>query len=301
MAWRGIHLSRPVYLCVDRQALKLDFKDETGGTFHIPLEDLSYLILDTPEITLSGRILAALAEANTLVLGVNSKHLPVWTSLPWTTFHRQGEVLKLQLETTVPQKKQLWARIIRAKVEAQSNCLLNNGLTGADTLRNMASQIRSGDPENTEARAARFYWPALFPNREFIRHNDDLPNALLNYGYAILRAAIARNLCAIGFIPQIGLHHDSLANAYNLADDLIEPYRPIVDHFALAALGDSPSSSPFKTDHRRAMARLLETELIFDEEIYSTIAAIEVTTASLKHALAKKDPDALKFPTFDPS
>jgi CRISPR-associated protein Cas1 len=196
--------------------------------------------------------------------------------------------------------KQLWTKIVRAKIAAQASCLHNNGLQGSDNLLKMLHTVRSGDPDNTEARAARKYWSSLFPDRDFRRHDDDLPNALLNYGYAFLRAAIARQLCGVGFYPPLGLHHDSISNAYNLADDLIEPFRPIVDHFALAILGDSLSKQPFGTEHRRAMAALFEADLDFGSEIYSVLPAIELTVNSLKQALVQKDSDFLRFPTFTP-
>ncbi len=301
MAWRGIHLSRPAYLSVEHRALKLDFRDDDGGTFRIPLEDLAYLILDTPDITLSGRLLAGLAEANTLVLGVDARHLPVWTSLPWTRYHRQGEILNIQLNATVPQKKQLWKRIVETKIKAQARCLHTNNLNGADTLDNIAMHVRSGDPDNTEARAARRYWSHLFPTKNFRRHADDLPNAMLNYAYAILRAAIARQLCATGYIPQLGIHHTSLSNAYNLADDLIEPYRPIADHFVLRVLSATPPDAPFSTDHRRALAQMLECDLWIEDEVYSLLPAIEVTVNSLKTSLQNKEPAWLAFPTFTPA
>lgn len=300
MAWRGIHLSRPAYLSLENRALKLNFRDEDGGTFRLALEDLSYLIIDTVEVSLSARILAALSDSSVLVLGCNQSHTPSWAALPWTRYYKQGETLNLQLSATEPQRKQLWTRIVKAKIQAQAHNLFTNGLAGADQLDALTLQVRSGDPENTEARAARHYWKQLFPNREFRRHDEDLPNALLNYGYALLRAALARNLAALGYVTQLGLHHNSLSNAYNLADDLIEPYRPLADHFALQVLADSPSEAPFETDHRRAMTQLLEAELLLDGEIYSTMPAIEATTASLRHALTQKEPSNLKFPTFTP-
>ena len=301
MAWRGIHLSRSAYLSIEHRALKLEFRDDEGGAFRLSLEDLSYLILDTPEISISGRLLAELAEANVLVLGVNSRHLPVWTALPWTRFHRQGEVLRQQLEATLPQKKQLWSHIVRSKIQAQAWHLDQRFPQQGQILKAMLEHVRSGDPENVEARAARCYWQSLFPDREFRRHDDDLPNALLNYAYALLRACIARNLCALGFIPQLGLHHESLSNPYNLADDLIEPYRAIADHFALESLEEAPSSEPFSTEHRRSLARLLEAEVFIENEVYSMTAAIELTCGSLKKALAQRDPARLLFPSFEPS
>ena len=301
MAWRGIHLTRPAYLSVEYRALKIDFRDEGGGSFRLALEDLAYLILDNPETALSGSILAALAEAGTLVLGVNHRHLPCWTSLPWTRYHRHGEVLHLQMGATVPQKKQIWAKIVRAKIAAQASCLRENGLDGSEVVFEMLHTVRSGDPNNTEARAARRYWSFLFSNRDFRRHDDDLPNALLNYGYALLRAALARQLCAVGFHPPLGIHHESLSNAYNLADDLIEPFRPIVDHFALVTLGEENSDARFGTEHRRAMASIFEAELFFDTEIYSVLPAIEVAVSSFKQALVNKDSELIKFPTFNPN
>lgn len=300
MAWRGIHLSRPAYLSVEHRAIRLDFRDETGGSFRLPLEDLSYLILDTPEVSLSSSLLSALAEASVMVLGTDRAHLPCWAVLPWTRFYKQGETVGLQLGATLPQRKQLWAYIVRAKIRAQAHCLFTNGLPGADHLDTLAAQVRSGDPDNVEARAARHYWKCLFPHREFIRHGDDLPNALLNYGYALLRAALARHLCGLGFIPQMGIHHDSLSNAYNLADDLIEPYRPLADHFALSVLGDAPSDATFEPEHRRGMTRLLEADLDLGGEIYATMAAVEATVSSLRQAIGERDPARLRFPTYHP-
>lgn len=300
MAWRGIHLSRPAHLSVEHRALKIAFRDDET-TFSQSIEDLSYLILDSTQITLSQNILAQLAETGTLVIGINDKHLPSWTSLPWTRYYKQGVTLNIQLEATLPQKKQLWASIIKLKIEAQARCLAENSLKGEAYLRKLVPFVRSGDVDNVEARAARFFWQNLFPDREFIRHSDDLPNTLLNYAYALLRAAIARQLCAIGFIPQIGLHHESLSNAYNLADDLIEPYRPIADHFVLIALDNAESSELFSTDHRRSLAQILEAKLTIDGEVYSTIPAIEVTVSSLRKAIQQKDHSLLKFPIYTPN
>jgi len=300
MAWRGIHLSRPAYLSLENRALKLAFRDEDGGTFRIALEDLSYLILDTTEVSLSGRILSALSEASVMVLGTDQRHLPTWTALPWAGYYRQGDTLNLQLGATLPLKKQLWTHIVRTKIRGQAHCLFTNGLSGADHLDKLIQKVRSGDPDNTEARAARHYWQCLFPRREFLRHGDDLPNALLNYGYALLRAALARNLTAVGFVTQLGLHHNSLTNAYNLADDLIEGYRPLADHFALETLGDQPSDASFEPDHRRAMTRLLEANLLLGGEVHSTMNAVKSTVSSLRNAVSAKDPALLQFPTFNP-
>lgn len=301
MAWRGIHLTRPAYVSINNRVLALEFRDEQGGKFSQPIEDLAYLVLDNPAILLTGQTLAALAEANVLLLGVNAKHLPVWTSLPWTNFYRPGEVLDLQRRASQPLRKQLWAHIIRAKINAQAQCLQNNRRAGGEILRAMIAHVRSGDPDNIEARAARQYWSALFPDGGFIRHAEDFPNALLNYGYAILRSALACTLCAIGFIPAWGLHHASLANAYNLADDLIEPYRPLVDHHALAIIRQEGVQAEFAVTHRRALIQMMQAEFEHQGQRITTMEAIQQTAASLKNALARKEASLLCFPVFLPT
>lgn len=301
MAWRGIHLSRPARMCVEHRCLKIEFQDDTGGTFRMPLEDLSYLVLDTPDTFLSSRLMSALAQHAVLVIGVNTSHLPAWISLPWAAHYKQGPVIHLQLTATLPLKKQLWARIIREKIHAQARTLAALARPQADELRALAPHVRSGDPDNTEARAARLYWPALFAQRDFTRFADDLPNALLNYGYALLRAAIARNLCAHGFLPQLGLHHSGAANAFNLADDLIEPFRPLLDYHTVQILGSAPSTDPFTTEHRRALVATLESKVLLGGEHHSLIASTQRTVLSLLTALQQGDPQHLQFPQLLPS
>lgn len=298
MAWRGIHLSKPAYLSVEHRALLIRFREEVQPDFRQSLEDLAYLIIDTTEVTLSARLLSSLSAAGTLVVGVDPKHLPNWTVLPWTQFYRQGDIIELQITASVPLKKRIWAKIVRSKILHQSHVLDRFEKSGGNFLRAMIDHIRSGDADNTEARAARHYWKNLFADREFRRHDEDLPNALLNYGYALIRAAISRTLCGSGFIPQIGLHHRSVSNSYNLADDLIEPYRPFVDALTLEILADSGLPAVFSTEHRRSMARLLELQVNIDGESLGILTAIEITVASLRTSLTKKDCDSLTFPQF---
>jgi len=300
MAWRGIHLTRPAHLSSERHSMLIDFRDAEIAQFRISLEDLSYLIVDTLQATFSATLLSRLSQSGVLVVGVNDRHLPVWTSLPWTEFHRPGEVLTLQMGASRPLKKQMWSHIVARKIDAQAACLDHLARDGSTYLRALIPRIKSGDAGNVEARAARLYWSCLFQDREFRRHDDDLPNAILNYGYAILRAALARLLCAAGFIPQIGIHHQSLSNAYNLADDLLEPYRPMVDRLAAITLGGFRSDEPFSTEHRRAMARIFETNTEIEGEVYAMLSAMELSVVSFKKALATKDPRRLVFPTDNP-
>jgi CRISPR-associated protein Cas1 len=297
MAWRGLHISRPARLRIDRGSLEICFRDdEEPSSFRTPLEDLAWLVLDSPEITLSTSFLSRCSETEVLILGVNEKHLPAWASLPWTRFHRQGEVLALQLKCSMPLKKRLWQHIIQLKISGQAACLKLFKAPRHEILAGFAAAVRSGDPDNLEARAAAMYWRFLFPNRNFIRHDDCLPNAMLDYGYSIIRSALARHLCAVGFMPQIGLHHASLTNAYNLADDLIEPYRPFVDAAVVSQLNDRQSTDPLSKEDRRAMVSLLEKPVSINGTSVTLFAAIGLTVASLKIALGTKDPKKLVYP-----
>lgn len=300
MAWRSLHLSRPARLSLESRNLKVQFAD--GEVFRAPLEYLACLVVDTLEADLSTSLLGRLSENATLVMGVDQRHIPVWVSMPWAMHYRQGVVIDLQLAASVVLRKKIWTRIVRSKISMQAACLRYcSHSEAADRLERLAPMVRSGDSSNVEARAARMYWAAFFAGRDFLRHREDLPNALLNYGYAIVRAAIVRELCARGFLPQIGLHHRSSTNAFNLADDIIEPFRPIVDKLALETIGDAAFNTPFETPHRRAMATILEIKLPINGESHGLLSALEITIQGLVEALRDNQPDSLRFPSFPKS
>jgi CRISPR-associated protein Cas1 len=296
MAWRGVHLSKAAHLRIENRNLVIEFREEAKSVARLPLEDIAYLILDSLEITLTASLLAAMSENEIVVLGINDKHLPAWSSFPWGLHYRQGAVTSLQLECTLPLKKRLWQHIVEKKILAQAWALDSYALQHAETLRSLASGVLSGDTNNQEARAAVIYWGEFFAPRSFRRHDDDLPNTLLNYGYSLIRAGLARHLCAAGFLPVLGLHHCSMNNAFNLADDLIEPYRPLVDFFAKKLLADRPSNDAFVTDDRRALTQILEAPVILSGNEMTLFASIKLVTQSLKHAIGQRDPALLIYP-----
>lgn len=303
MAWKGIHLSRPAYLSLQNRNLHIQFKSNSVPSapdrVEVPLEDLDYLIIDTTEASLTAPLLAALAESSVMVLGVDRRHLPVWAAFPWAAYYRQGESLLHQLGASLPLKKQLWSIIVQKKILHQAECLSREGRPAAALLlERMSRRVLSGDSSNMEAQAARIYWPTLFPHYPFQRHANDLPNALLDYGYALIRSTLARNLCALGFVPQLGIHHCGQANAFNLADDLIEPFRPFVDYWAVKIQTGVPPETPFTREHRCQMVKLLTCQVTFENETVSLPLAIERTVQSLRQALATKNPARLCFPTF---
>ena len=195
----------------------------------VPLADLAVVLVAHPQVTFTQAVLSGLAAAGGVFVTCNGQNLPVGMMLPLVAHHTQTERFAAQARATLPIRKRLWRQIVRAKIKAQAALLIE--LRGADFgLLPLVARVQSGDPANVEARAARRYWPYVFSDLDFRRHreNED-QNILLNYGYAVLRAIVARAVCAAGLHPSLGIHHHNRYDAYCLADDLMEPYRPTVD------------------------------------------------------------------------
>ena len=299
MAWRGVHICNPAGLTLQQGQL---FVDQDGDIITIPIEDIAYIILDTRQTTITGSLFAALMKAGIVILQSDEKHVPCGIALPFQAHWRQGETAHLQTALSQPFKKRAWQSIIRQKVLNQAAVLstlkTRKATTETRALMAMIPQIKSGDPDNLEARAARAYWGALF--QDFRRTDiDDQRNSALNYGYAVIRACLARSLSASGLIPAFGLHHASVTNAFNLADDLIEPFRPIVDYMVLKRLSTaaSPDQKLTKED-RQALARAPFESVMFDGESISLLLATERAAQKLTSAMRAGEPSMLSLPEF---
>ena len=209
------------------------FKQQSERT--IPIEDIGVVLLDNKRITITSSALEALIENNSAVITCDSKNMPIGLLLPLCGNTTQNERFRMQVDASLPLKKQLWQQTIKQKISNQAKIL--SIYTNADVgcMYAWADKVRSGDPENLEARAAAYYWKNIFTDiSDFVRGRDgEPPNNLLNYGYAILRAVVARSLVASGLLPTLGIHHHNRYNAYCLADDVMEPYRPYVDGLVL--------------------------------------------------------------------
>lgn len=195
-----------------------------------PIEDIGVVVLDHKQITITSGVLEALLENNCAIITCDSRSMPVGLMLPLCGNTTQNERFRNQLDASLPLVKQLWQQTVRAKIENQASVLQE--CSGAETrcMKVWADDVKSGDSNNLEARAAAYYWKNLFSIKDFTRDREGIPpNNLLNYGYAILRAIVARGLVASGLLPTLGIHHHNRYNAYCLADDIMEPYRPYVD------------------------------------------------------------------------
>ena len=292
MAWRGLHLTQPARLALADGQILIGRDD---GEVRLPLEDIAYMVIDTPQASLSLPLLTACMEAGLAVIITDPKHLPSGVMLPFHRHFRQGGMARLQVDQTEPFRKRLWQAVVRAKIENQGAVLKVLGRADSRPLAAMARLVGSGDPENVEARAARAYWSRLWSN--FRREDEaDLRNALLNYGYAVLRACVARALVGVGFLPAFGIHHASVTNAFNLADDMLEPFRPFIDLLAWRHLGGMDEARAMSLEDRQAMAGAMMENAAMGEDEVTLLVAAERLAASLARAMEERRPEALLLP-----
>ena len=256
----------------------------------LPIEDLGVVIVDDIRATYTQAVFLELLEAGATVMVTGKDHLPAGMMLPLDAHHVQTERHRAQVEAGLPVKKRIWQAIIAAKIVQQGNVLKH--FTGNDDgLIPMARRVRSGDPDNLEAQAAQRYWPRLF-GKDFRRDRDaEGINALLNYGYAVIRAAVARAVVAAGLIPSLGVFHRNRANPFCLADDLMETYRPFVDWRTKLLIDENGGNAP-PLDEKSTRAALLS---LFNETVMvggrrnPVLLAIELSSASLCRALTGGD------------
>lgn len=274
MVWRSVMISTPAKLRREHYSLAIEQQE----TAFVPFEDIAVIVLNHREITLTHPVLSACAEYGIGLYATGHNHQPAGVFLPFLSHSRTTRMMRLQLAIAKPAAKQAWACIVRRKIENQAECLRLAGMKGKDRLDSYARRVRSGDPDNMEAQAASFYFAKLY-GPDFHRAEERWTNAALDYGYAVLRGAIARGLVAHGLHPTVGLFHDSEQNAFNLADDLIEPFRPLID-LHVAKHGATTEGELIPTD-KAALVALLNIDVAMPQGRMSILSAIEYAVESL--------------------
>lgn len=249
----------------------------------ISIEDIGIVVLDNKQITITQGVIEKLLANNCALITCDDSHLPVGMMLPLSGNTTQNERFRNQIESSLPLKKQLWQQTIQAKIYNQAKVL--KLIKGIDA-RNMfawINNVKSGDSENLEGRAAAYYWKTLFSNIDnFTRERDGVfPNSLLNYGYAILRAVVARALVISGLLPTLGIHHHNRYNAYCLADDIMEPYRPYVDILVCELMSENSSIQIVDAEVKKKLLAIPTTEVIINGKRSPLMVAVSQTTASL--------------------
>lgn len=286
MAWRTLLVENQGRLKVkDRQLLLGGEK----GEFTVAMEELAVVVFDGCAASVTTKVLTGLCKEGGAALFCDEKHMPTGMMLPFHTHTRQTKVANEQNQWSEPFKKRIWQAVVRKKVENQATCLDSLGIEGSKTLLGMTGVIASGDSGNIEARAAQYYWKRLFGDRfkraGWRNPDPDRQNAALNYGYAVARAAVARSLVAHGLLPCFGIHHESTLNAYNLADDLLEPLRPLVDKTVKMLSLEWPEGEETLTrEDRLALASLGGKQVRMNGECHAMIRAADLMAQSLVRA-----------------
>lgn len=289
MLRRTIEFGTPgTRLSVARRQLVVERPDLPKAT--LPIEDLGVVIVDDARATYTQAVFIELLAAGATVLVTGRDHLPVGMMLPLDAHHVQTERHRAQVAASLPTRKRAWQALIRAKIGQQATVL--TAATGQDGgLWAMARRVRSGDPDNLEAQAAQRYWPRLF-GKGFRRDREaEGVNALLNYGYAVVRAAVARAVVAAGLIPSLGVQHRHRGNPFCLADDLLEPYRPFVD-WRVKAMSDGAAPPPPLDDQatRAALLGLLNETIVVGDRRLPLLLGLQASAASLCRGLTAGDP-----------
>jgi len=283
-------ISRPAKLRREHFSLAI----EQEQTAFVPFEDIAIIVLNHREIQLTHPVLSACADYGIGLYATGDNHQPNGVFLPFLAHSRTTRLMRKQMDIPRPLAKQAWANIVRRKIENQTAVLRFCAKNGVDRMDSYARRVRSGDTENLEGQAAAFYFTQLF-GQGFYRAEERWANAALDYGYAVLRGAIARGLVAHGMHPPIGLFHASEQNAFNLADDLIEPFRPLVDlHVAKNPAFTKGDLAP---QDKAALVALLNVDVAMPQGKMSALSAIEYAVESLARLFEQGDSE-LELPTL---
>ncbi|MEZ5083277.1 MAG: type II CRISPR-associated endonuclease Cas1 [Bacteroidales bacterium] len=281
MIKRTLYFGNPCFLLKKQNQLVVDYGKEQEQK-QVPIEDIGLLVVDHYQVKLTAALIQALIDNNSAVLFCDQKHLPAGLMLPMAQHHAFTEKMYFQLESSLPLKKNLWQQTMVAKIRNQAAVLESFGVDSEKMLY-WARSVRSGDPDNYEARAAAYYWDNLFAEVEQFRRYrfGEPPNNLLNYGYAILRAIVARSLVASGMMPAVGIHHRNKYNPYCLADDIMEPFRPYVDVIVLSIMETEEDIEKLTPDIKRKLLAIASIDVEIGKKTSPLMVGMQRTTASL--------------------
>lgn len=293
MIKRTLCFSNPAYLSLRNQqmVIKLPEVEKSNMTDQmkeeaivtVPIEDIGVVVLDNQQITITQGLMAQLLENNCAIVTCNASHMPIGLHLTLEGNTTQNERFREQLDASQPLKKQMWQQTIQQKIANQASVLRNKRDEQVENMLAWVGMVKSGDTDNVEGRAAAFYWKNMFPKVEdFTRGREGVsPNNLLNYGYAILRAVVARSLVVSGLLPTLGIHHHNRYNAYCLADDIMEPYRPYVDAMVVDLTDKIGYPDEINIQHKQVLLTIPTIEVSINGQRSPLMVAVSQTTASL--------------------
>lgn len=281
MIKRTLFFGNPAYLSTKNDQLVVSFPDEDREQKTIPIEDLGYIVLEHPQITITTGLIRKLVDNKTAVITCNVQHLPTGFLQPLQGHSEQTERYRHQLNASIPLKKNLWQQTVIAKIENQA-LHFKKLEKNPKRLERYAKEVKTADHDNQEALAAAFYFQNLFDLPDFSRNQKGIaPNGLLNYGYAILRAVTARAIVSSGLLPSIGIFHSNKYNAFTLADDVMEPYRPFVDHIVWEMVASGEHIEEVSTDLKAQLLMIPAMDVFIDGKNSPLMNAMSRTTNSL--------------------
>lgn len=286
MGFRNIKIDSHVKLSIKNQQLYI----EADILRQIPLEDINCIIIENQTVTVSAYLLQKMADMGITVYVCDEKHLPNAVLLPMVRHSRHFKILKYQIEAGKPLQKRLWQQIVVRKIRNQALCLAYLDLDGSEELMKMCKEVQSGDWTHVEAKAAAFYFKSLY-GLGFSRGNDHVINSALNYGYAIVRGLIARSIVCYGLEPSIGVFHHSELNNFNLADDMIEPFRPLVDLYVAQNYDIAEIDSDLTPERKRGIFGIINYDMDMKGEKRIISNCIDMLVASYSGALQGKRSD----------
>ena len=299
MIKRTLYFGNPAYLSLKNGQMLLrlpevetnkdlpqSFKKEAERTF--PIEDIGVVILDNKRITITQGLLESLLRNNCAVITCDSTSMPTGLLLPLDGHTLQNERFRAQIDCSKPLRKQLWQQTVQAKIANQATMLEKLVLVEVGNMRAWVPLVRSDDADNLEARAAAYYWRNFFPEfPDFVRGREgEPPNNLLNYGYAILRAVVARALMGSGLLPTLGIHHHNKYNAYCLADDIMEPYRPFFDELVKSITAKHTDIDELTTELKRELLTIPVLDVVINGKRSPLMVAATLTASSLAKCFA---------------
>ncbi|WP_322550167.1 type II CRISPR-associated endonuclease Cas1 [Flavobacterium psychraquaticum] len=282
MIKRTLFFGNPAYLSTKNEQIVISYPNQEQETKTVAIEDIGVIVLENQQITITNGLLEKLTNNNVALINCNQQHMPIGLLMPLSGHTKQTERFKHQINASVPLKKNLWQQTIASKIRNQAGLLKERGIP----MRKMelwAKEVTSGDALNHESRAAVYYWEKLFKLDNFTRGQKELPpNNLLNYGYAILRAITARALVSSGLLPTLGIFHHNKYNAYCLADDIMEPYRPYVDLIVCHILETEDHVEELTIGIKKELLSIASIDVVIDGKNSPLMVAMSRTTNSLQ-------------------
>lgn len=297
MIKRTLFFGNPAYLSTKNEQIVISYPDKEQETKTVAIEDIGVIVLENQQITITNGLLEKLTNNNVALINCDQYHLPIGLLMPLNGHTEQTERFKNQINASVPLKKNLWQQTISAKIGNQAGLLKEKGIP-CRKMELWAKEVTSGDALNHESRAAVFYWQNLIPIENFTRGQKGMPpNNLLNYGYAILRAITARAIVSSGMLPTLGIFHRNKYNAYCLADDIMEPYRPYVDLIVCHIMETEDSYNELTIEIKKQLLNIATIDVFIDGKNSPLMVAMSRTTHSL-HECFEGTARKILFPTF---